>query len=209
MQRWLIALAIGVCMVLFAASGALGAEVYVEYLPNGTWEINDWVDGDASATIIGLEFPIEKWKLGFEFATGDLDAPNGGNFTDIKAYEFKGGYQVVSKENVKVDLTASYLKFDNDDFDTNADGVLLGADASFQLASKVSLDGSIGYSISGNTEFYGYDVDATLWRGKVKLNYDFTKNLTGAIGYRYYNIENDYDDEFELRGWFAGVSYKF
>jgi hypothetical protein len=207
MNKLLLLPVLVLCLLFSIAANALAADapnLYVDTMFYGRVDGDNRIgDDDAQETYVGIQLPMNKLKLNFELQTGSWDQDPGDN--DFDGYEIKGGYPILRARNLQLYATFSdyYRKFDSDQ---TAKGVLLGADAVYNLSNKTNLEGSIGFTSFGRCA----DQDASLLSLKAKVNYELAKDVYVSLGHRFYGFYLDNsDDEIRASGLTLGVNFKF
>lgn len=208
MKKLLLVLFMSCLMVLGSAVSASATGVYADFMIGGKVE-DDWYgDGDANDTYIGIDLPIDEFLINLELLTGDWDQ-RGNRNDDFSGYDLKGGYRILNDRDLRMYLTLSSYHRDFKDSGQEFSGILLGADAIANLSKKATLQGSIGFSLSGRFEQDGYHHDADLLNLKLKLNYLLAKDIYASLGYRYYGFKiDDLDQEVKAKGLTLGVNFK-
>lgn len=188
------------------------AGIYVETLIGGSGEgeyESHSFDCDSTATIIGMDYAFDSVKLGMEYINGTWEDFLGSDI-DFDAYELKAGYAFVNQEDFKIYGTLGYFNYEYDDYDIEANGTILGLELDSKLTEKSTLDGSIGFSVNGDINYFGNREDADVFLAKLKYTYYFTEKVGLGLGYRYYKASQDNSgNEFEFSGFTAGITFKF
>ncbi len=209
MMKKVFTLLMLVCVMLGAVTGtAWGAAAYVDRLADGSWQLEDNAHQDAVGTVVGLEFPVQKFQFGMEFLKASLETPCNHDI-DITGYEVKTGYRIAKISATSVYLTASYNRFELDDVDVDFSGVLIGVDVNSKLSNKWNVDAAATASVSGDAHYFNHNEDATLITGRLKLNYQFAPDWSANAGYRYYRVQDDHHTDYRLSGLTVGVTYRF
>jgi hypothetical protein len=217
MKKTFLILAMVGCLIFSLSAVAMASNVYVGGLVGGKWD-NDMAnkDDDLSGYILGGEYNFDKFKIGLEYLSATEEkspmSNSGSSDADYYSYEVKFGYRVLQNDQFTLDAALSYYdqKYDNNS-DVEISGVVIGADASYKFTDKISLAGSIGFSVDGTAEVKGLsDMDTDILIGKIQGNYNFTDNIAGFVGYRYVSADIDSPgDKLTNSGATVGVSYTF
>lgn len=213
MKKIIISVTLLIIVTFLTATCSLGLSIYFDPMISGSRviEIDPFsIKGDATQHIVGLEIPVDTFKVGIEYFKGELagDTELGITGSEFQGYELKGGLNVLNKPDLKVYVTATQFNQDYQDPEVKVDGILGGADITYQFSKKTYANGSIGKSITA--EFDGQD--ASILNYRVKINQMLNNNLTVAVGYRYYSINiNDwlYDSRLSTSGPIMSLSYNF
>lgn len=200
MKKVIILFALVSLMVFALSISALGAgSVYFDYIVDGEWE-----EADLTGFVIGGEYKTDTFKIGFDYLLGEIESELDLDYTQ---YILKGGYGI--NENIFItlswfDLTQEYIELE-----ATIDGLLLGADLSYDLSEQLTFEGSLGISVTGKfTETDEDSVDADFTALKLKLIYNVSDNIGVAIGYNNISIEVE-DNEADLNYMTLGAAYKF
>ncbi|NLW46217.1 MAG: outer membrane beta-barrel protein [Firmicutes bacterium] len=200
MKKVIILFALVSLMVFALSISALGAgSVYFDYIVDGEWE-----EADLTGFVIGGEYKTDTFKIGFDYLLGEIESEIDLDYTQ---YILKGGYGI--NENIFItlswfDLTQEYIELE-----ATIDGLLLGADLSYDLSEQLTFEGSLGISVTGKfTETDEDSVDADFTALKLKLIYNVSDNIGVAIGYNNISIEVE-DNEADLNYMTLGAAYKF
>lgn len=201
-MKKLITLVLVCLMCLAFGANSFAGTAYLDLLTNGELDY-DGEDFDFSGTIIGIDFPTNSFKLGFEYVDGSVDV---GRFnTDLTQTELKGGYKFAD------DLYVTLGMLDGDwEDEATYDSVMLGLDLSKKITKELLLEGSVALSLSGSVDYdYYSELDADFLSFKGKVTYFFTNNLGGSVGYRKTTIEDEEDYKITTSGITLGATYKF
>ncbi len=177
---------------------------YVDTYGYGTWTIDDDYyydnddeedDGSLDGVIVGMDIPIQRFKLGFEYEDG---SPDDGDYVVLRDYTtliIKCGFRVFGNDRVRIDLTLN--NFENEYAETKAtvSGIIFGADALWNISEQMFLQGSLGVSLNGEYEYDSDEEDAYITLCRIKFNYMFAENFGLGFGYRFNSILIDYADE--------------
>lgn len=182
-----------------ALAGTDRVTAYVDAYGLGTWNIDqsfdDDDDGSLNGVIVGLDIPIRKFKLGFEYEDSSLRK---GDFTDLgdyTTYIIKCGFRVFGNDRVRVDLTLNSFEEEFTDSKATVSGTLVGADGLWNISDRMFLQISLGLSLNGEYQDDSVDENAIIMVEKVKFNYMFTDNFGLGFGFRYNSIVIDYNYE--------------
>jgi hypothetical protein len=214
MKKALIILTLVCSLTLSLTAGAMANSVYIDGMVGSKWEktAND-TDDDMSCYIIGGDYYIDKFKIGFEYMNGTEDKSGSNNSDlDFSSFYVKGGYNLLNTDKYSIDATLAYYNRNYDDSDdTEINGILIGADATYKFNDRSYLEGAFGYSVSGKLESDTVDDDATTLLLIAKYTYLFTDNVGASLGYRYYKttVDTNGDPEYNHYGPTVGVTYKF
>ncbi|MGE5605635.1 MAG: hypothetical protein ACM3YE_08090 [Bacteroidota bacterium] len=211
MKKSLLFLLSFIAAMTLVAGPSMAASVYFDPMVGGSRaiEIDPFsIKGDADQYIVGLEIPVDKFILGFEYFQGTLAGqPDLGiEATDFDGYELKGGFNLLNNSVLKMDLIANQFKQDFQSPEVKAEGTLVGADLSYKFSDKTYFKGSLGQSI--NAEYDGSD--ASILNYRFKLIYMFNRNISIAAGYRYYSIDVEnpfYNQKYVTSGPVLSLSY--
>ena len=131
------------------------------------------------------------------------------NFADVKidaktlAVTALGGYRVVDKEPVVVDLLAGG-RLNGNKQAVHYIGTVLDVSASVKkvwidpiVATRIRapLGGKMGLSLYGDIGGFGIGSDLT-WQGIAAVNYQISRKISAEIGWRYFKINYDDSDGF-------------
>jgi hypothetical protein len=213
LKKMLLILTLVSGMIFSAALTAMANSFYFDGMFIGNWKVNNDIyktydDALRSYTIGGEYFLDKQFKIAGEFTFGKMDDYYGYYFDeDFSDFLIKGGYKVLSDKRMRVDGTLAYYTRKYDGPDRKLKSILIGADARYYLDKKSYLQGSFGYSISGDFD----DYNATVIMFSAKYVNLFSKNLGGAIGYRYNktSIDNVYNSKITHSGLTIGAVYKY
>ncbi len=193
-----------ICLMSLAFSAnSFAGTVYLDCLSNGELDYDGW-ENDLSGVIIGVDFPSNSFKVGFEYFNGSEEV---GRFKyDLTQLELKGGYKVADGLYVTLGI------IDGDwEYEGSYDSVMLGLDLSKKITKELLLEGSVALSLSGSVDYdyYYEEIDADFLTFKGKVSYFFTNNLGASLGYRKTIIEDEEDFEITTAGMTLGATYKF
>ncbi len=218
MKKSLLTLGMVGCMIVSFSAAAMASNISLGAFGGGQWN-NDLANRDDDqkvGIILNGEYNVDKYKVGLEYLSGSQkNGKAAGSDLDFNSYEVKFGYRVFQNDQFNTDLTLGYYKETYDDqADTKLDGVIIGADASYQFNEKFALSGSLGFSVNGSIDAKnaGYDGnDADILIAKIQGNYNFTDQVSGFLGYRYISsdIDNPGDSSLTNQGATLGVTYRF
>lgn len=143
---------------------------------------------DLKGVILGLRYPIGRFRPALEIASGN--EKEDGWKEDFKFMELKAGYALSEGEKGRLEPYLSYLNLEAGGFDV--DGHMLGVDFRYRFASRLSLDGGIGFSFDPNLkkDNKSYD-DENLSLSKIKLVYHLTDRWDLGLGYRIYRFDGE------------------
>lgn len=143
---------------------------------------------DLKGVILGLRYPIGRFRPALELGSGK--EKESGWKEDFKFMELKAGYALSEGEKGRIEPYLSYLNLEAGGFD--AEGIMLGVDFRYRLASRFSLDGGIGFSVDPNLEKEKNSYhDETLNLGRVKLVYHLNDRWDLGLGYRIYRFDGE------------------
>jgi opacity protein-like surface antigen len=210
LKKLLLILTLVSGMILTMGLAALADSLYFDGMLFGnTEEDSDYPfgksDGDLrSYTIGGDYFFDQRFKIAGEFTFGTEKYSSDDDFND---FLIKGGLKILSDKKMRLDGIVGYYTRDYEGADRELKAFLIGADAVFNLDKKSYLQGSFGYSFSGEFD----DDDATTMLLNAKYVYLFSKNIGGSIGYRYnkISIDNGFNTDVTHSGLTVGAVYKF
>lgn len=156
---------------------------------------------DLSGVIIGLRYPIGRFRPAFEYGAGDEKGD--GWKEDFKLWELKAGYALSEGTKGRLEPYLSYLNLEAAGFDIA--GPMLGLDFRYRFAPRISLDGGVGYSFGPDLKKDGNSYnDESLSLTKVKLIYHLNKRWDLGLGYRVYRFDGDTSE-----GAYTGVDAKY
>jgi hypothetical protein len=210
LKKTLLILTLVSGMILTSGLAALADSLYFDGMLMGSWKydtdiVGEIDDGDLRSYTIGGDYSFDqKFKITGEFTFGEEESTND-DFNDLL---IKGGYKILSDRKMRVDGTLGYYARDYDGSGGELKAFLIGADAVFNLDRKSYLQGSFGYSFSGDYD----DSNATVMMFDAKYVYLFQKNIGGSIGYRYNKTSIDYtytDLDITHSGLTVGAVVKF
>lgn len=218
-KLWAI-LGIIICLIVSLPISVLAdtnrITAYVDAYAVGTWTYeDDYFDDDGSldGVIMGIDIPIGKFKIGFEYEDISYKVGDYQDLYDTTTSIAKGGFQVFGNDKVRVDLTLNYFEREYDGSIVSISGLLVGADGLWNISDRMSLQGSLGLSIDGKAEyeFYEEDDDAFIVVEKIKYNYMFTDNFGLGVGYNFISIlfDDGADTTINTGGITAGITVRF
>lgn len=211
MKKIVVLFTLVALMVLSLSCSALGAgQAYFDYIANG-----EYVEGDLSGFNLGLDYKVDSFKFGVDYLVN-------GEIEDILDYEqmyVKVGFKAT--DNIFITLSM----FDNNNefsiysyyLKESANGLLLGADISYDFSDQFTFEGSLGISIKGECE-YSYSLpdgsdsgnpDADLTLLKLKLIYNVSKNMGISLGYNDISIDPQRSASYDINYMTLGATYKF
>lgn len=213
MKKLLLAVILLTIATSFIGSPSMAAVIYFDPMVGGSRaiEINPYsVTGDAAQHIVGLEIPVDKFKVGVEYFQGTLagEAELGTEDSDFDGFELKGGFNIINNPELKVDLIATEFNQEYQNPAVEVEGTLVGADLTYRFSNKTFFNGSISQSI--NAEYGG--LEASILNYRFKLIQMLNRNVAVAAGYRYYTIDVGnwlFDQKFTTSGPVVSVSYDF
>jgi hypothetical protein len=205
MKKIIFIFTLASCMLFSSGMAVMAHSFYLDGMFGGKWKTGTNEDG-LSAYTLGGEYFIgskSKIKIGGEYTCGTEESyGDDGGFT---AFLIKGGYQIFSNRQFRVDGTLAYYNRNYSEMDEAADGVLAGIDAFIQLNQKSYIQGSFGYSLTGK---FGEDANLTMADGKYV--YRFQKRFGASVGYRYVKIgDKETDGYLDHSGPTIGVILDF
>lgn len=227
-----------VCLavLVFTATSSVLAEgtIGIDLIPGGTeilalgkiegFTLTDEKQqmGKFMSYFMRFEGTVEDFKYGVDFGKGTDEFKSGDIILSDSKYDFnmgecKFGARVLNNERVKLDLMLYLLKMQLENSSTQVDmtGALLGCDVSVFISDKVSLDGSVGYSLFGATyEENGTSYDpAFLATLKARINYAVSEHIALSLGLRGTScVVSNYTTDGLWRiagGFLVGVRYTF
>jgi hypothetical protein len=209
LKKMLLILTLVSGMILTMGWAALADSLYFDgMLLMGSWKYDTnttgKIDDDLRSYTIGGDYYFDqKFKIAGELTFGEEEGLN----NDFNDFLIKGGYKILSDRKMRVDGTIGYYSRDYEGPDRKLKAFLIGADAVFNLDRKSYLQGSFGYSFSGDYD----DYDATVMMFDAKYVYLFSKNIGGSIGYRYNKTSIDTYNDLDIThsGLTVGAVFKF
>ncbi len=213
MKKLLLVVTLLTIAFSLTASPSMAAVIYFEPMIGGsrTIEIDPYsVKGDATQQIIGLEIPVDKFKVGIEYFEGTLESHEelGIEESDFDGFELKGGFNMINNPELKIDLIASEFSQDFQNPEVEVDGTLVGADLTYKFSNKTFFNGSVNKSVKA--EYDG--LEASILNYRFKLIQMLSRNISLAAGYRYYTIDAEnwlYDQKLTISGPVISVAYSF
>lgn len=197
MKKVIILFALVSLMVFTLSFSALGAsQVYFDYIVDG-----EAGDADFSGFVLGGEYKADSFKVGLDYLIGEID-----DIADNTQIILKGGYGVT--KNVFVTLSMFDGSAEGSGYEMSVNGVLLGADLSYDFSKQFTFEGSFGISVNGEFEFNSISEDADITIVKLKLIYNVSDNIGVAFGYNDISIEFG-DNDSDLNYLTLGAAYKF
>lgn len=156
---------------------------------------------DLNGIILGLRYPIGRFRPAFELGTGDEKGD--GWKDDFELLEMKAGYALVEGAKGRLEPYFSYLSLEAGGFELS--GPMLGLDFRYRLASRISLDGGAGFSFDPNLKKDGIHYrDESLSMAKLKFIYHLNERWDLGLGYRVYRFDGD-----ASKGAFTGADAKY
>lgn len=200
-MKKLVTLVLVSMMCLAFGVNCLAGTAYLDFIPNG--ELDYIGEEDLSGHVVGIDFPTNNFKVGFEYFNGSVDV---GPFdVDLTQTELKGGYKVANGLYV----TLAMVDGDLEDEATYV-SMMLGLDLATKISKELLLEGLVAVSLSGSVDYdYYKKLDADFLSFKGKLTYFFANNLGASVGYRKSIIEDEEDYDITASGMTVGVTYKF
>lgn len=168
-------------------------------------------DGSLDGVIMGIDIPIGKFKIGFEYEDISYKVGDYQDLYDTTTSIAKGGFQVFGNDKVRVDLTLNYFEREYDVSKASVSGLLVGADGLWNITDRMFLQGSLGLSLNGKQEYKSYEEDAFIIVEKIKYNYMFTDNFGLGLGYNFISIlfDDEVDTTINTGGITAGITVRF
>lgn len=156
---------------------------------------------DLIGIILGLRYPIGRFRPALEYGTGEAKGDDWKE--DFELLEMKAGYALTERTKKSLEPYLSYLTLEAGGFDVS--GPMLGFDFRYPLTTRISLDGSAGFSFDprlkkGRTWFS----DESLVLAKLKLIYHFNEGWDFGLGYRVYRFDGDTSEDH-----YTGVDAKY
>lgn len=211
MKKIVVLFTLVALMVLSLSCSASGAgQAYFDYIANG-----EYAEGDLSGFNLGLDYKVDSFKFGVDYLVN-------GEIEDIQDYDemhVKIGFKAT--ENIFITLSM----FDNNNkysvysyyIEESANGLLLGADISYDFSDQFTFEGSLGISVTGECE-YSYSIlgernsgnpDADLTLLKLKLIYNVSRNMGISLGYNDISIDPERSASYDINYMTLGATYKF
>lgn len=158
-------------------------------------------NSDLKGIILGLRYPIGRFRPAFEYGTGDEKGDGWKN--DFELLEMKAGYALVEGAKGRLEPYFSYLSLEAGGFELS--GPMLGLDFRYRLAPRISLDGGAGFSFDPNLKKDGIHYrDESLSMAKLKFIYHLNERWDLGLGYRVYRFDGD-----ASKGAFTGADAKY
>lgn len=193
--------------------------------PDPSVNSNTQVNNVLGGYVLGIEYPLNSFKIGAELGKGNVKDNSSGSSADLSLTNLKAGYRLVTQDKFKLDGTLSLLNISTQlsGGGESFSGNMLGVDGVYNITPKAILEGSVGYSLLGASMKNGiYALDhPSLWEYKIKLNLFIAKKVNATIGYQSYrysgrlSIYNDPSNYINLNtntsftGLTFGLIYKF
>lgn len=214
MKKIWAVLVISICLMVSFPISVLAETnritAYIDAYAVGTWTYDDDYgreDGTLDGVIMGINIPISKFKIGFEYEDISYETYLSDTSTSIA----KGGFQVFGNDKVRVDLTLNYFEREYEVSKGSVSGLLFGVDGLWNISDRMFLQGSLGLSLDGKAEYESYEEDAFIILEKIKYNYMFTDNFGLGLGFNFISILFD-DEDFttiDTGGFTAGITVRF
>ncbi|MGE5607030.1 MAG: OmpA family protein [Bacteroidota bacterium] len=143
---------------------------------------------DLKGIILGLRYPIGRFRPAFELGTGDEKGD--GWKEDFELLEMKAGYALVEGTKGRLEPYLSYLNLEAGGYDIS--GPMLGLDFRYQLAPRISLDGGAGFSFDPNLKKDGIHYhDESVSMARLKFIYHLNERWDLGLGYRVYRFDGN------------------
>lgn len=175
-----------------------------------------------------LEARYDRWMLlldGIYVKLSDSQSTGRLLWSDVevdvtqRVYTLAGGYRVLEGATA-VDLVGGARYTDLDTEFKLTPGLLPGRNHQLDVnwwdpfaGLRVQQDLGNGFSLMGYADIGGFNVGSKFaWQGILGLNYQFTDNLIGKVGYRYLYTDYDKDGftyDMGMGGFFLGMGIRF
>jgi predicted porin len=214
-MKKIMILAVLVGLLVFSVvTSAFASTAYIDYTLDGNTKV-DSNNNDLDQYLVGVEIPLDQFKVGLEYANNTIKFNPDIKYTDIK---LKAGYPLIKNDLFELYGNLSYLHRDADHSryilwdNLKYSPILIGVDAKYAINEKNLLTGNLDYAVSGKTKTDSLnDTDTDYTTAKVKYTYLFTKNVGAAVGYEWskWKLNGSVDKELIDNGFTLGISYNF
>jgi outer membrane protein OmpA-like peptidoglycan-associated protein len=151
---------------------------------------------DIKGLILGLRYPIGRFRPGFEIGFGDEEGD--GRREEFKFTDLKAGYGLFEGKRGWLEPYLSYLNLEAGGFDMESP--MVGMGFRYHLASRLSLDGGVGVSFDSRLKEnkISYNNEA-LSLVRLKFLYHLNNRWDLGLGYRCFSFDgeastSDYSD---------------
>jgi Outer membrane protein beta-barrel domain len=204
-------------LVFSVVTSAFASTAYLDYTVGGNTKVESFSSNndDLSQYLVGVEVPLDKFKVGLEYANDTIKfSGNDLKCTDIK---LKGGYQLIKNDIFELYGDLSYLSKAGDSNFSNIkySPILIGVDGKYVINEKMFISGNLDFAVSGKTSadssFLSSDTDTDYTAVKVKYTYLFNEKIGAMVGYEWsnWNIKAPTATKLTDTGFTLGVTYNF
>jgi outer membrane receptor protein involved in Fe transport len=192
-------------LLLSLASNTLAATLSLDYLADGKYKLDDnsWnIDGNYK---IGLDLPLERWKIGLEYWRGEI---NSLGKADVYSFTAKYGYAFINNDKARVDALICYGNSNT----MEINGLIsVGIDTELKLSDNAVINGSFIYGVAGKEGKLlnlKIDLDET-YDFNIRYDYYFTQNYALSLGYLSSTVKAEGIPDQTITAYTVGVTYKF
>lgn len=178
-------------MILSFATTTLATSFYLDMITDGSYELTHEIafhddsnkKPDVSGYILGIDYPINRFKLGLEYIKTEADI--NADEKELSSIEIKGGFKFADNGRRVWHLTFCQLDNDYKAASIKSSANLIGLDYLRHFSKRVYLDGSLAYPISSEFEESGVKADdCFIYSYRLKLNFLVSDNIGVSLGYR-------------------------
>jgi hypothetical protein len=215
----LFTLGLTLALVLGLASVSMAGTLSLDVIGAGDVDWDNYSE-DFSQIAVGLDIPVNEFKLSCDLSTGTVES-NGYDY-DTTGILLKGGYNVINERQLRLDLTAGFYDrkinwdyyWDEPTNTTSYYSFIVGFDAKLKLDRKAWVDFKYSYGISPHCdnedwgETYSYSVDS-LSIFDCKFNLLLNPEFGVSLGYHNEIIDYEYLDHETFSGVTIGAFFRF
>jgi outer membrane protein OmpA-like peptidoglycan-associated protein len=163
---------------------------------------------DINGLILGLRYPIGRFRPGFEIGFGDEEGD--GWKGDFKFTDLKAGYGLFEGEKGWLEPYLSYLNLEAGGY--NIENAVVGVDFRYHLASRWSLDGGVGVSFDSKLKKNGDSFNNEAFNlVRIKFLYHLNNRWDLGLGYRCFRFDGEAskDDQSDIKAKYAFTTLGF